>query len=585
MATMIPDYPPQGSPNEHKIYNILKDCPGTEDWIVLHNIVISEHVNQSEGEADFIIFIPNQPVIFAEVKGTVSHGQRGWSYDHGTTFTERSAQKQAKDAMASIRNWIYDQNHHIPHLPTIHCSMFVRTTWPHEKNLPDFLVRRNINESEISEADPEQLREAIYRVINQEIEDLRVRRNSTFDPSRVTEYAIQQWVDILKPYVPPIICINQILEDIERFTDEQSRALINCERYNQNLFQGLAGTGKTILAIQLACNKSTQGKNVLFLCFTKNTREKIKKRIGDKSDVHVKGIGMLAFHTIRTVLGGDEEDSWRERWNTNAIELEEVIKKAIELLPRIGINQKYDYLIVDEAQDIMGKSTHLQLASGWLKNGLQKGKWTFFFDENQLIFNHRHANLSEFQTAYPQASLKNLHTNCRNTESIAMFANRAGQLTDPNCYNEYDVRHQHQDFHPTPTCVYYTDSENQRSKVFNHISDLLDIHIKENQIVILSPKIDSCGLLLSRIHDNLFKPYALDVGDFVRFCTIHSFKGLESIAIIVTDIDQIPANDDFNNLRELLYTAATRAILNLTFFVSQDIKEEFDNYLQGNNGN
>lgn len=49
---------PRTPPGEVRVFEALRDHPGTADWIVWHGLPIRHHETQVEGEADFVLVIP-----------------------------------------------------------------------------------------------------------------------------------------------------------------------------------------------------------------------------------------------------------------------------------------------------------------------------------------------------------------------------------------------------------------------------------------------------------------------------------------------------------------------------------------------
>ena len=62
MARMVPNTPLAEIPydGERDVFRYLRDSPDTNDWVVLHSLHIASHVNQVEGEADFVAIIPSE---------------------------------------------------------------------------------------------------------------------------------------------------------------------------------------------------------------------------------------------------------------------------------------------------------------------------------------------------------------------------------------------------------------------------------------------------------------------------------------------------------------------------------------------
>ena len=54
--------------------------PDTENWTILHSVGIAKHPTQSQGEADFVVIIPEKGTFALEVKGGTIYRERGIWY-------------------------------------------------------------------------------------------------------------------------------------------------------------------------------------------------------------------------------------------------------------------------------------------------------------------------------------------------------------------------------------------------------------------------------------------------------------------------------------------------------------------------
>lgn len=69
MARLMPAYCPESAPpGEQALYAALAAGADTHGWIVLHSLGIADHVRQVEGEADFVVIVPEKGVLVIEVK-------------------------------------------------------------------------------------------------------------------------------------------------------------------------------------------------------------------------------------------------------------------------------------------------------------------------------------------------------------------------------------------------------------------------------------------------------------------------------------------------------------------------------------
>jgi len=54
---------------EKKLFMKMIEMENTDDWYVLHSVGIANHPTQSQGEADFVVIIPDCGIFTLEVKG------------------------------------------------------------------------------------------------------------------------------------------------------------------------------------------------------------------------------------------------------------------------------------------------------------------------------------------------------------------------------------------------------------------------------------------------------------------------------------------------------------------------------------
>ena len=112
MAIMIPSVisPDVKSNAEKHIFKWFQKAPGTEDWIILHSLGVSNHKKVIHGEVDFFALIPEMGIFALEVKGGRVRRQNGiWSFTdkYGHTDTkERGPFDQAWEGIYSLKEYI-----------------------------------------------------------------------------------------------------------------------------------------------------------------------------------------------------------------------------------------------------------------------------------------------------------------------------------------------------------------------------------------------------------------------------------------------------------------------------------------------
>jgi superfamily I DNA/RNA helicase len=127
--------------------------------------------------------------------------------------------------------------------------------------------------------------------------------------------------------------------------------------------------------------------------------------------------------------------------------------------------------------------------------------------------------------------------------------------------------------------LFYTSNEDQCKQLVQKLEELYRLGYKGNDITVLSttrqhpvPERKLGPKWRSRI-----KEYSTEQNQYVQWTTIHSFKGLESPAIIITDIERISGEKSIN----LLYVGMSRALSNLTLLISEDLRPSIQKILLG----
>jgi hypothetical protein len=109
MTRMLPSFAATDAPpGEHELFEALRDSPGTDDWVAFHSLNIAKHTSQVEGEADFVVLIPDHGVLVIEVKSherVEANGDGLWKFGNHD-WTSRSPFDQASGAMHSILDYL-----------------------------------------------------------------------------------------------------------------------------------------------------------------------------------------------------------------------------------------------------------------------------------------------------------------------------------------------------------------------------------------------------------------------------------------------------------------------------------------------
>ena len=567
MARMIPVqiYAGNPSPGEKEIFHRLANDPNTAEWIVLHSLDIAEHIKRVAGEADFIVIVPDKGILCLEVKATSSiRREEGlWYYGRNPNPDKRGPFKQASEAMHSIRKRLLKKNRSLASVPFWSAVIFPYLEfgissgeWHHWQVIDNYGFRRK----------PISL--LILEVLEKAKLFLREKGAVWFDESRgePTKAQCEQIAKILRPdfevYEPPRKKIKRLEQEIKRYTEEQFIALDAMAANPRVVFSGPAGTGKTVLAIEAARRSHIAGNRVLFLCYNRLLGRHLEAETSAlQPEVTVRTLHKHMLAITGTNLSGETPSSrfWQEELPQRAID---------RILDDTNESYLYDEIIVDETQDVL-RNNYLDFIDLSLKGGLGAGKWKFFGDfEKQAIYGaNAEISISEaISTRLGNAPQYTLRVNCRNTPRIATLVHLLGDLNP-----EY-AKILRPDDGVEPEILYYTNEEEQKQHLMQTVQNLRRNGFANSDIAVLSTKAQDKAItsIVSSSDRVRFTSFENVSKKRVGCGSIHAFKGMESSAIIVTDVETITGEQ----ASSLFYIAMTRALHRLYILAHNKIKRD-----------
>ena len=107
MARMIPPliHPAVQSPAERKLFGVIQNATGTDDWVCLYSLALARHDAKRRGEVDFLL-LTRKGVFVLEVKGgRIRRESGGWVFTNRWGSEERNYEgpyEQAGRAMFSL---------------------------------------------------------------------------------------------------------------------------------------------------------------------------------------------------------------------------------------------------------------------------------------------------------------------------------------------------------------------------------------------------------------------------------------------------------------------------------------------------
>ena len=545
---MIPDTPRECDEKSHEVEMFRELEKLSDDYYVFHSfeiVSIKDNVIR-ESETDFVIFHPKKGIICLEAKaGQVEYINGYWQYASGKKMKHNGPYIQAKRNKWNISEYMkdngmeYEDAHckkiHAVWFPDVPESKFVGQRLPGEGDIKITLTSDSFGHIE----------ECIDKLYSYDGQDHATTQLSEKDVDRILNR-------VLAPAFH-LISLAEVEKEhtkhvFKRMLREQVTLLNYLDEQNNAIINGLAGTGKTVMAVEKARRHSEKGEKVLFLCYNTFLKEYLKRNYS------YPNVSYYTIDGLACKLCGTEPADYLLLQH----KLEEMY--CNDTFP-------YQHVIIDEGQDF-GKDELEEerlvdlLKSNAIDNESRNGTFYLFYDKNQMVQSR----------AVPQyimdADCKlTLYRNCRNTQNIALTSLRLlGSSKDPKLIHGAIPG-------DNPTMCFASDAKETKKNV-DHIIKML-VNDGYSDIVILTCKTEDTSLLSDYCNNSVYK---YEKGKCI-FTTCRKFKGLEADAIIVIDIDK----STFDGKGEqLMYVGSSRAryklncIMNLTEEDCVDILDKRD---------
>ena len=557
MAKMIPAQIDASvlSSAEKRVFDLLTKDPDTEGWTVLHSLGLAHRGGAPYGEIDFVVIIPREGIVTIEVKGGRLNCVNGdwFSTDRRDVVhkLKKSPFMQSRDSMFALRDAVIE--HFGEGSEEAECPIGNAVVFPNYSCPP---ITTEFDRADAIDRDDlrRPISVSLKRVIRARLRQFQRRRGERL-PTPTQANSIQNF---FRPDFERVIAKSVTLghseEVLLKLTEEQYRFLDTLMDNPRCLFEGAAGTGKTLLALEYAERAQKSGARVLLTCYNNLLAQWFRRRTDGS------GITTGTWHQIirQIILTSDDAQEFL-REETRARADGDTARLFGELYPfyaelaleRFG--EPFDVIVMDEGQDLCDEAT-LNFVNRILRGGLAGGTWAIFGDfTGQALYQAPGEGIEALSGYVDHFVRAKLTLNCRNTRRIGE------ETTIVSGFDEAPFRLNEEVGLPVDY-RYWKSAEDLRDLIGSTVQRLHRNGIDTDDIVVLSPnRLENSALAGAGNVDGI--PVvdcsrSLDAPNgCLKFSTIHAFKGLESPVVIVIDVEGV---DDLVS-QSLMYVGMSRA--------------------------
>lgn len=534
MAVFIPSIKPEDFNNsfgEMKVYEALRSL--NDLYTVFYSLSwVGVNEKRSIGEADFVILHPDKGVLVIEVKsGEIEYKNGEWIQTNTKSKESKRIDPlgQARKSQFELMDRLYKANLSFRIPMMCYCAWFPTVEVPKDSALPPEAVNEIILDKK-SLDNPEAT-----------IDECFAYWETKYRAVHLDQGQYQKVIDVFCPHFHVVPKLKTKIEEVEasyiQLTNQQTALLDFLEEQRTAVIHGLAGTGKTVLAVEKAKRLASGHEAVLFLCYNSFLRDMLK------DDNPVPGVTFHNAHSLAFEIMGPSDAP-----------IENVLLEFEEYLEEVFDADSWNYtnIIVDEGQDLDDR-----LLNRLYELVRSKGGCCYvFYDRNQYIMKN------DLPKWIEDAECRLvLHKNCRNTAEVFKTSCSIMGLENVT-FNEVHGE--------IPAVKFYQSKEELEIVISNFIKRIMDEGLTPEDVVILTAKtVEKSWVEKGKEYAGLKLSLVKEPGK-VLFTTIRKFKGLEAEAILIIDVSMaalmIPEN------RRLLYVGASRAKNLLNIAMQEDVE-------------
>jgi hypothetical protein len=401
-------YPPDpvfgpGWAAERRVWEVLREQLPAEAAL-LHSVAMIERA--AEHEADLVVAWPGVGVAVVEVKGgqvSRRHGQ-WYQSSHSDTHPVKDPVVQAQDCKHVLHRLLRQYGSEAAGARSAHLVAFpftdVGAGWSYAGCTREMVIAKN----DLAAA-ADRIRAAIGR------------HGTGHAP--LTGAGLESLLEVLEGQLPAQTSLLSWAEENEAYVDQLTRdqakvARILREQRRLKVIGG-AGTGKTWLALEQGRHLAAAGERVALVCYSRGLARFLRRMTaGWPPGRRPAYVGL--FHALPLSWGAEPPPTDEDLAAASAYYEERLPAQLGELAARLSKEEKFDSIVVDEAQDFGAAWWPPTLAC--LRDQETGGLYAFL-DEAQRVFNR----YGEVPIPLPPIVLDE---NIRNTRQIAQVFGSLG---------------------------------------------------------------------------------------------------------------------------------------------------------------
>ncbi|MFN8043049.1 MAG: NERD domain-containing protein [Mycobacterium sp.] len=375
MPISLPADPRFANDTERKVWQLLCDQLGDHDLVIAGQRV-TDHLK--DHEVDFVVAIEGAGIVCVEVKGgEVWHDDnKWWQKSRGGHVKEIEPVRQARDACYALRGFIEaDPRWTQGRLRWDHIVVLPNSDVPQHFALPECPRWKVIDRDDLP-------------ALTDSLRDLLLKQEIGRPP--LTSTGIHQLRSALSGRgLPQRDVVARALENEDAadiLTERQSVILEATKLLTRVEVRGGAGSGKTFMAMEQARRLANNGQRVALICYSHGLASYLKRISKNWSRRQQPGY-VGEFHTLGIQWGAPQGPAESERTAATSQFFEhELPALMLELATKLPPGQRFDSIVVDEAQDFADSWWDPLLAA--LKDPDTGGIYVFS-DEGQRVFDRQ----------------------------------------------------------------------------------------------------------------------------------------------------------------------------------------------------